>query len=179
MKTFIVNLFGGPCAGKSTIAAGIFYELKCLGIDSELVTEVSKDEIWNGSAELLNNQPYIFGNQLHRIWRLNNKVNVIVCDSPILLSIVYSKENSENFNNHIIESHNKFNNLNFLIKRGTHKFTGMGRVHNEQESIQKDEEIKNLLDKNNIKHLIVEGIDSHDIVRKIVQEVRCCLLYNE
>ena len=34
-NTVVVNLFGGPCCGKSTVASGLFYELKCLGIDCE------------------------------------------------------------------------------------------------------------------------------------------------
>lgn len=179
-NSIIVNLFGGPCSGKSTIASGIFYELKCLGIDCELVTEVSKDEIWNGSEHLLLNQPYIFGNQLHRIWRLNGKVNVIVSDSPILLSIVYSKENSKNFNNYIVEAHSKFDNLNFFVKRNEKQtFDNRGRVHNEEESKMKDNEIKDMLDENFIKYETIEGSDSHDIVRKILEKVRLELFHRE
>ena len=32
MKTVVINLIGGPCSGKSTVAAGVFYELKKMGV---------------------------------------------------------------------------------------------------------------------------------------------------
>ena len=177
-NTFVVNLFGGPCCGKSTVASGLFYELKCLGIDCELVTEVSKDEIWNGSTDLLKNQPYIFGNQLNRIWRLNGKVDIVVCDSPILLSIIYSTENSENFNNHIIEEHKKFDSINFLLDRTT-KFDQNGRVHNEKESKEIDKKIKKLLSENSINFYDISGLDSKDVVRQCLALVREELLFRE
>lgn len=181
MSALIINLFGGPCSGKSTIASGIFYELKCLGVNCEIVTEVSKDEIWNGSSHLLENQPYIFGNQLHRIWRLNDKVDVIVSDSPILLSIVYSRENSKNFDDHIVEVHNRFDNLNFFITRNNHRqgFENIGRVHSEKESKTKDKEIREMLSNYKIKYDEIKGIDSHDIVRQILPKIRAELFHRE
>ena len=36
-ETIVVNLMGGPGCGKSTAAAGIFYELKKLGYEYEIV----------------------------------------------------------------------------------------------------------------------------------------------
>ena len=45
-KTIVVNIFGGPSAGKSTTSAGIFYELKRQGIRCELVTEYAKSKVW-------------------------------------------------------------------------------------------------------------------------------------
>ena len=91
-RTVVINLYGGPCCGKSTVAAGLFYELKCKGIECELTGEVAKDKVWDDNPWVLRNQPYIFGKQLHRIWRLEDKVDLIVCDSPILLSMIYSQE---------------------------------------------------------------------------------------
>ena len=38
-NTLIVNLFGGPGTGKSTLMARIFSELKVQGYDCEMVTE--------------------------------------------------------------------------------------------------------------------------------------------
>lgn len=45
-KCTVINLFGGPSAGKSTLAAGVFYNLKCMGINCELITEYPKDKVW-------------------------------------------------------------------------------------------------------------------------------------
>lgn len=48
-KTIVVNLIGGPCSGKSTIASGLFYANKKLGINAELALEFAKDKVWEES----------------------------------------------------------------------------------------------------------------------------------
>ena len=44
-KTIVINLIGGPCSGKSTVAAELFARLKKMGIKTELVSEYIKDRI--------------------------------------------------------------------------------------------------------------------------------------
>lgn len=45
----IVNLFGAPGAGKSTLAAYVFAKLKMAGVNAELVTEFAKDKTWENN----------------------------------------------------------------------------------------------------------------------------------
>lgn len=87
----VVNLFAGPGAGKSTVAAGVFAGLKNVGISAELVTEFAKECAWEGRTGPLSCQPYVFGEQLWRTERLRDKgVEVVVTDSPLLLNAVYA-----------------------------------------------------------------------------------------
>ena len=161
----VVNLFGGPGCGKSTIAAGIFYKLKCHGIyDCELVTEVAKDIIWSGSDHQLANQSYVFGEQYFRMWRLLGKVDIIVTDSPILLSINYDVYGSENLAKLIVEKFNTFNNINYFIPRTDYQqpFVLNGRVNDLESSIIKDHEITLTLNKFNIDSVRVEGNNSEE-----------------
>ena len=46
----VINLLGGPGCGKSTVAAGIFHQLKSLGYSTELVTEYVKDIVYDKLA---------------------------------------------------------------------------------------------------------------------------------
>ena len=80
-----------PGAGKSTGAAYIFSQLKMHGINAELVTEFAKDKVWENNTEVFKNQAYLFGKQSYRISRCKDKVDVIVTDSPLPLSIFYNK----------------------------------------------------------------------------------------
>lgn len=87
----VVNLFAGPGAGKSTTAAGVFHLLKLRGVSAELVSEFAKECAWEGRDGPLRCQPYVFGEQLWRIERLRDRgVDVVVTDSPVLLSAVYA-----------------------------------------------------------------------------------------
>ena len=52
-NTLVVNLFGGPGCGKSTLMAGIFHQLKLKGYDCEMVTEFMKDLVWEKELKLL------------------------------------------------------------------------------------------------------------------------------
>ena len=167
MQTFIINLYGGPGCGKSTVAAGLFYELKCRGIECEMTGEYAKDRTWDSNPEVLDNQPFIFGQQLHRIWRLNNKVQFIVCDSPILLSIIYSKEKSELFEQFIVEQYNKYTNINFVLDR-TVKYDPIGRNQTEEEANKLDKYLNSIMNKYNIDYNNVSG-DSKTKVNKILE----------
>ena len=104
----VVNLFAGPGVGKSTTAARVFAELKLKGVNCEMALEFAKDKVWEESFKTMDDQIYIFGKQFHKIWRLKDKVDVIICDSPLPISIVYDKENSEPFHKLIMEQFNKF-----------------------------------------------------------------------
>ena len=86
----LINLFGAPGAGKSSGAAYIFSKLKMNGINTELVTEFAKDKVWENNNEVFKNQAYIFGKQYFKISRVADKVDVIVTDSPLLLSAFYN-----------------------------------------------------------------------------------------
>ena len=163
MNTQIINLFGGPGTGKYTIAALVFGELKKKGYEIELVTEYAKDKVWEESYKTLENQIYVFGKQLHRIQRVKNKVNFIITDSPILLSIIYDKEKNDNLKRLVLDVHNNFNNINILIKRDT-IYNPNGRFQNEIEAKLIDKQIMNLL-KNN-------SIDFHEInITNAVEEI--------
>ena len=96
-STLVVNLFAGPGAGKSTTAAGIFYELKSRGINCELATEYAKDLTWEKRHDTFRYQIYLFGKQYHRIFRLLGEVDVIITDSPILLTSIYDTKKTKVF----------------------------------------------------------------------------------
>ena len=112
----IVNLFGVPGAGKSTGAAYIFSQLKMKGINAELITEFAKDKVWENNEKVFKNQLYLFGKQSFRISRVQDEVDVIVTDSPLLLSILYNQTPilGENFNHLVYDVFNSYNNINYL-----------------------------------------------------------------
>lgn len=171
MQTIVINLYGGPCCGKSTVSAGLFYELKCLGVECELTGEYAKDKTWDEHQTVLRNQPYVFGKQLHRIWRLQNKVDIIVCDSPILLSTIYDSDDSDLFELYVLEQYKKYNNINFVLERKFYNegYQENGRNQTMQEAIEIDNDIENLLDKHNLSYIKVCESNSKEMVNKILE----------
>ena len=150
----VINLFAGPGVGKSTTAARVFSELKLRGINCEMALEFAKDKVWEESFKTMDDQIYIFGKQFHKIWRLKDKVDVIICDSPLPISIVYDKENSQPFHALVMEQFNKFVNFNYLLKRGD-GYQTEGRLQTEEEAKEVDETVKRVLDENEIEYKIL------------------------
>lgn len=148
----VVNVLGGPGIGKSTVASGLYFEAKCRGLNVELVTEVAKDLVWEGRSQALGNQAYIFGRQVQRIDRLKEKTDLVITDSPFLLSAIYAPNDYPiEWEKVVIDLWKKYDNHVLLLDRGP-KFTEVGRVHNLQESLEIDRKIAVLLAKHSIEY---------------------------
>lgn len=175
MKTLYINVSGGPCAGKSTISANVFARLKMMGVNCELATEYAKDCVWNESYKTMQDQVYVFGHQYHRLWRLNGKVDVVIVDSPLPLSIIYNLHESMYFEDFIIECYKGFNNKMYFIERNE-VFDNTGRVHSYEESQKIDLKIRQLYQKYNIPYTTYKNSEAAD---KIVAEVIAELVVNK
>ena len=164
-ETLVINLIGGPCSGKSTVAAELFARLKKMGIKTELVSEYIKDRIYEENKTMPNNQIAIFGMEHYNISNKIGKVEVIVHDGSFINNILYKKEDNQEFDNLIVSEYHKFNNLDFFIKRGNIEFEDYGRIHNYEQSLELDEKIKQLY--NNCGADFIE-VESRDAVDKII-----------
>jgi len=165
MSKIVVNLIGGPCCGKSTIASELFSRLKKMGIKCELNVEIIKDKIYEEENLIIGDQIMLFANQLFKIKTKLNKVDVVISDGTLLNNIIYNKEDNEPLNNLVIYEYFKFNNLDFFLERGTLPFENYGRIHTLDESLKIDKQIKDVYDKYNAKYI---SIDSRDAVDKII-----------
>lgn len=167
-KTLVINFIGGPCSGKSTIAAELFARLKKMGIKCELVPEYIKERIYEENKTIPNNQIAIFGMQHYSIANKIGKVDVIIQDGSFLNNILYNKENNKPFNDLIVSEYHKFNNLDFFIKRGNIEFENYGRIHTYEQSLQIDEKIKNIYKESQAEYIEVESRDAVDKIIPIV-----------
>ena len=129
--TKIINLIGGPGVGKSTIASGLFSELKQRKVSCEYVSEYAKEVTWEQTHKLLENQIHVFSEQFRRQYRLLGQVDYVITDSPLLLNTVYfnyyleKNQGKDWFNpkyqelcrNFFNQTFNQFDNLNYFITR--------------------------------------------------------------
>ena len=153
----VINLFGGPGCGKSTTAAAVFSLLKLHSVETELITEFAKDLVWEERFHTFKNQHYLFGKQHHRLWRVGDKVDVMVTDSPIFLSLIYRKElYSDAFRKVVLEEFNAYNNINFFLNR-IKPYNEVGRNQTKKEAKQIDREIIKDLDKHSIDYFIINS----------------------
>lgn len=153
-KTKIINLIGGPGVGKSTVASGLFHQLKLKRISCELIVEYAKEITWENNQELLENQIHVFAEQFRRQWRLIDKVDYVVTDSPLVLNSVYFEyyltkyRDSVKFSDDYIElsktffdnSFLQFNNKNFFLHREI-EYEEQGRNQPISEAVELDEKI--------------------------------------
>lgn len=163
--TKIVNFLGGPCLGKSTVAAKLFTFFKENHFESELVTEYAKDLVWDEAPmSAFANQLFLFAEQNRRLERLRGKVEYVVTDTSLLLGLAYArKDYYKHLTPLILEVFNSYDNLNVFIERST-DYNAFGRNQNSAQAIEKDFEIRAVLDDNNIEY-VIERLDSQTAER--------------
>lgn len=156
--TLVVNFFAGSGAGKSALAAHTFALLKWQGVNAELVTEYAKELVWEKSYHRLDDQKTLFEMQRRRIRRLIGNVDVAVVDSPLLLSLVYGKDESPEWRNWVLFEHDMLNSLNFFVIRDESKYEPHRNPEkNLPRSIRLDSEIKEMLNYQGYQYTNIEA----------------------
>lgn len=143
-RPLVVNLFAGPGAGKSTMAATLFAALKNEGVNVEIAGEYAKDLTWGRRFDTLADQIYVFGKQHHRIYRLARDCDVIISDSPIIMGLAYTPDYPASFGETVSWAFNRYRNINFLLER-TKPYNPKGRNQTFEEAQRKDFEILQML----------------------------------
>lgn len=150
----VVNIYGGPGCGKSTISSGLFYLMKSRGLNVEYVSEYAKDLTYEQQFRILQeDQLYIFAEQHRRIFRIKDEVEYVITDSPLLLPFVYYEFNpnpqiydKDAFTNLVIKTYNKYPNSNyFLIRNDKYEYQQIGRSQSVEEAKKLDDDIKRSL----------------------------------
>ncbi len=154
-KKTVINIYGGPGVGKSTTALHLVAELKKRGINADYVSEYAKELVYAKSFSKLDgsvqNQREIFHKQKSRLDITLEGVEVAVTDAPLLLNAVYLKEKSNSYTQDVLKKYNEYKNFNIVIERDlSAPFEPEGRIHNLEESIEKDAEMISMLSTNQI-----------------------------
>lgn len=169
--SYVINFFGGPGLGKSTLSAGLFYWMKKNYYEVELSTEYAKDVTWEGHQAKLEDQLYITAKQNRKLWRLKGKVDFIITDSPLLLGVQYAKPDyfPNYYANLVHEVFNSYKNINLFIKR-TKTYNPNGRNQTLAEAMIIDEHIIKMLGEHNIPYHKINSFTSPEEIVEIIKK---------
>lgn len=170
--TLIVNMIAGPGTGKSTTAAGTFFELKQAGVNCELVGEYAKDLVWGRTTATLDNQLYIFSKQHHKLFRLLEQVDVVVTDCPLFLSLYYGSHMSDAFRALVLETWRGMDNMTFFLDR-VKAFNPAGRLQSEAKAKEIDELLHDLLVEHDVDYDLIRADRAAPdrIARQVLEEL--------
>lgn len=144
----IVNLYAGPSTGKSLMSSDVLAKLKRMGVKAEAPPEPAKQPAQRGDVVALRDQLSLFARVNHQIEIAElSGAEVVVLDSPILLSLVYRPVTYyRHFDDLVREADARWETQDYFLDRSNSgQFCGVGRVHDERESHRKDREIRAML----------------------------------
>jgi len=171
-----INIFGGPGIGKSTTAAKLFGKMKARDHKVEYIQEFAKELTFSKDYTRLSDQMLILGEQHHRMFRLNGQIDFLIHDSPFIMGVTYLSEDphlpKEAYTNLVVQMFNSYDNINVFLERDIEnlQYQEYGRRQTLAEAIQKDVEIKALLDEYGIEYVIVKA--GKKCAKKILKEVK-------
>lgn len=175
--TIVINAFAGPGAGKTTSCLEVAEKLKKQGFVTEYVQEYAKELVYDNNLIMLDghyeHQFDILKEQVKRINRLYGKVDFILTDSPVLLNNTYLNED-KGTNDYVTYCENVkkiytlYDNFNYFVERDKSAFEEEGRIHNLEQSIVIDDELKNTLHNNQVDFATYTHSTIDNIVRDSV-----------
>lgn len=114
----VINLFGAPGVGKTTVRSGLFWQMKSAGLHVEEISEYAKYLLQIGQGwQLEHDQLTLLSRQHHRQLVLRRAgLDFAVTDSPLLLCPFYAKAGYyPAFEALTLQAHRAFDNANFFL----------------------------------------------------------------
>jgi len=172
----VINLLSGPSVGKSTVAPKLMGLMKEQQYKVEFVAEFAKGLVWDRrKMQSFCDQDYIFANQHNEIRRLvAHDIDYVVFDSSLLLGLLYMPEwYPKTFKPFLLEVYNSYNNINIFLERNpAFAYVEAGRNQTFEESLQKDKEVLDFLNKENIPyHSVMSSNSAHQEILDIVKKL--------
>ena len=143
MITKLIEIYAGPGAGKSTLAAQLFTRYKTFSTYSvELVQEAAKEQAWLGHPIC---QSDVFFEQARRVDRLMGNVDIIITDSPLALSGYYGGAKWDELADSIYQSWlREQHTITKVFLSRTKPFDPRGRYQTEEQATQVCEALKTM-----------------------------------
>lgn len=184
MESKIIQIFGPPASGKSTLASEVHVELKKMGLNSIFISESSTDYIAEyGVPNTPQDQMVIFYKQLNKEKMFMGSKDYIICDSSSILNYFYFrslfKNNLSNKDiasiNHIqkeiLKHINLIDHIFYVPSIDINPEDGI-RFHNSEEIKRLERNIKSYLEIENIKHEDLSSINLKDRAKWIINKIK-------
>lgn len=158
-KLKVINLFGGPCTGKSSVSAGLFHTMKSARYSVEAISEYAKQMVWERQHHIQFTDQFTIAAMQHKKQHdlIGHGIEYVITDSPLLLTNIYQPDNYyKSFSNLIFEINDSYDNLNILLER-SFDYDGIGRNQNEEQAVEIHNKIVNYLNQNNIPHYTLKS----------------------
>ena len=167
-KTKVINIFGAPGSGKSTLAFGLAYNLKIRGIECDIAHEYVKGQLYAGNPYPFHDQLYTYAKQNKMLRQMNGKVDYIITDSPSVQCVAYIEKEPEVYTKMALDYFNEYDNINVFLER-THAYQPSGRNQTEEQAEVVGDKIRNMLDKLNIKYIVLPANIALEEILKIIE----------
>ena len=179
-SSYVINFVGGPGCGKTALCCMVFAEMKMLNKSVEYVPEIAKQLVWTKQFDLLNNQHYVTTRQYEYVAAVNNQVDYILTDGPLLHGLYYNRHNHNNYcaidkvESLIIRKMQDFKNIYIFVRKGDFPYEQSGRLETEEESYKISKCIEDILQKLNLPYLEVRsGKDCN--FQEIIEYIDNCI----
>ncbi len=152
-----ICFYGGPGSGKSTLTGYAFSYLKRRGIECDIAREFVKRWAYKKIPVNQWDQIHFFGQQFHEeSWALDNGIQTMVCESPLILSAFYTKQllnpRVDEYIDGVLRLIREFDKvyppLHIFVKRGNKTYTEKGRFQTKEQATALDDQIYQFLIEN-------------------------------
>jgi nicotinamide riboside kinase len=172
-EAIVINLIGGPGVGKSILTHELVAKMKRSFFACDISAEYIKRKLREQALKVIQSQIYIFGKQQFQLFTMKDDVDVIVTDSPILLSAIYDKTNCAFLRGLILKEYKSYKNMLYYIERDPNvPYEQEGRYQDLAGAKKVDIKVKGFLKKHKIPYKTIYGIgqDSLETVAKDAQK---------
>ncbi len=180
----IINFYGGPQTGKTTLAYQTLAELKKRGKMVGFALEYATTLISRGLGHILeDNQSYVMINQYQLLYDFKRQgfFDYVVTDSPVLMQQAYFNPETETvaqetFNKLCLELHRDkgFENIEiFCLRDRSVPYIPEGRLHDQSQSRMLDVRIRRILDEHTPDYLVFDpsAMDSAQAIAGLVDRL--------